>query len=207
LRKSCFIALCITLFTINAYTQSLWSDFWQLPCAEKKWVFFHPFIAKNVFSLGQEALKTTQSLINDTTLDGDQNGGQLDAFRHAFWMALVAKNHGAKKALSLGKAHEKGNYQFFKKNKFEEGLLPDFESSQMDYLNNDVGIEVGKTYNFTYNDELKIIITDMIKEGKLFILKKDRSGRYICCDSTYVNSDKKQWETGKCIVKSNTKRQ
>lgn len=198
--------LIFLFLSFNTFSQTLWSKYWQLSCAEKNWVLFHPLIAKKVFSLSQEAIKATQSLINDTTLDSDQNGGQLDAFRHAFWMALITKKYGAKKALSLGKAHEKGNYQFFKKNKLEEGSLPDFESSQMDYLNNDVGIELGKTYNFTNNDELKFIIIDMIKEGKLYILRKDRTGNFIYCDSTFNQSAMKKWITGKCIVKSNTVR-
>lgn len=197
----------IILFSINSNSQSLWSAFWKLPCAEKKWVIFHPFIAKNVFFLSQEALITAQSLINDTSLDGDMNGGQLDAFKHAFWMALVCKKYGAKKAFSLGKAHEKGNYQLFKKNKLEDGVLPDFESSQMDYLNNDVGIEICKTYHFANSEELKTIIIDLIKQGKLYILKKDQMGKFIYCDSANIRSDKKIWITGKCIVKSNTKRE
>lgn len=197
--------LFITFLSLNlsAFSQTLWSKFWHLSCAEKKWVFFHPFIAKSVFNISQIAIETTQTLMGDTSLDGDMNGGQLDAFRHAFWMALITKKHGTKKAILLGKAHEKGNYQFFKKNKLEEGSLPDFESSQMDYLNNDVGIEIGNSYNFISNDELKIIIIDMIKEGKLFVLKKDKTGNFIYCDSTYMQSHKKQWVKGKCIVKSN----
>jgi len=178
----------------------------SLPCAEKRWVIFHPFIAQNVYKISEKAIFETKLLLNDTSLDGDFNGGQLDAFRHAYWMALVTQQYGVRKALSLGKAHEKGNYQYFKKNKHEDGSLPDYESSQMDYLNNDVGIEIGKMYPNLSADSLKHFIIGKIKEGKLYVLKKDKNGRFITCDNQEICDSCKIWIKNKCLLPSNYKK-
>lgn len=164
---------------------------------------FHVFKAKSIYKITQQVLNETLELLADTTLDGDLNGGQLDAFRHAYWMALITKYHGSRTALSLGKAHEKGNYIMFKKNKKEEGSLPDYESSQMDYLNNDVGIEIGKKYHDLNDGEIKSLLIDMIKEGKLFVIKKDTKGNYLDCNNNLIKIDGKSWTTGKCITTSN----
>ena len=43
-------------------------------------------------------------------LDKDPSGGQVDAFRHAYWMARLNEEIGKNAAKSLGKAHEKENY-------------------------------------------------------------------------------------------------
>jgi len=190
----------------HIFSQTLVKKFLSLPCAEKQWVLLHPFIAKNVYKLSEHAIFEAKRLINDTTLDGDLNGGQLDAFRHAFWMALITQKYGPRKAFSLGRAHEKGNYQYFKKNKQEDGTLPDFESSQMDYLNNDVGIEIGKMFSNISHDSLKIYIIYKIKEGKLYVLKKSEHGIFITCDGDYVCDSCKIWVKNKCIVPSNYKK-
>jgi hypothetical protein len=54
-------------------------------------------------------------------------------------MALLTQNIGAKKALKLGIAHEKANFEFFLKKKNEYGELPDSMGSVMDVLNNQMG--------------------------------------------------------------------
>ena len=48
-----------------------------------------------------------------TSIGDDNNGGALDAFKHAFWMARLTQGIGHRASLSLGKAHEKGNYKAF----------------------------------------------------------------------------------------------
>lgn len=167
----------------------------------------HIFIAKNVYKISEETIIVTKSLLSDSTLDGDLAGGQLDAFRHAYWMALITYHYGVKTAMSLGKAHEKGNYQFYKKNKNEDGVLPDFESSQMDYLNNDVGIEIGKSIQVDDKKMLIDMIISYIKEGKLYVIKKNIQGLYLDCNKNILPINQKKWYSGKCIVSSNYKKE
>src|SRR5258705_12173330 len=83
------------------------SEFKKLSCAEKHWVFFHPFIAKKAFRLTQQARAASKEMLRSPLLDGDFNGGQVDAFRHAYWMALLTQHMCWRKARWLGKAHEK----------------------------------------------------------------------------------------------------
>ncbi len=196
-----FLFTFTNIYLINA--QSFVKQFFSLSCAEKWWVMLHPFIAKKAHSFGIEAIQQTYKLKNDSTLDGDFNGGQLDAFRHAYWMALVSQHFGKRKALSLGNAHERGNYQQFKKNQLEDGTLPDYESSQMDYLNNEVGIEIGQQYKWATKEELKNIIIYYIHVGKLYILKKDSTGTFLNCNNEPIRYSEKKWKTGKCLISSN----
>ncbi len=194
------------LFLLSHFTlpaQSVFKDFFSLPYPEKCWVLKHAFIAKSVHSLSKEAISVTLSLKTDTLLDGDTNGGQLDAFRHAYWMAIVSQKYGKRRAISLGKAHEKGNYRQFKKNKLEDGTLPDYESSLMDYLNNDVGIEIGTKNIDASKEELKQLIIRQILEGKLYVLKKNSTGNFVDCEGNPIILNEKKWKTSKCIVPSN----
>ncbi len=196
----------IFLFSISfkAQNQSILSNFFKLPCPEKWWVIKHPFIAKNVYKLSLEAIYVTHSLLNDVSLDGNMVGGQLDAFRHAYWMATITQKYNKRKALSLGRAHEKGNYIQFKRGLLEDGVLPDYESTQMDFLNNDVGIEIGTMYKNATKEEIKSIIIEQIRVGKLFVLKKDSVGNYLNCSNEKIDTKTKSWISGKCIVPSNT---
>ena len=109
----------------------------KISCPEKRWAVFHPFIAKKSYNLTKETLQVTDSVKNSKILDGDINGGQVDAFKHAYWMALLSQNIKYKKALKLGKAHEKGNYKSFKKS-LRKGFQTsqDQRSSEMDLWNN-----------------------------------------------------------------------
>ncbi len=200
------ILLLLVSFNQLAFSQSLVKKFFQLPGPEKCWVIFHPFKAKGVYQISEKAIQTTLTLKNDTTLDGDINGGQLDAFRHAYWMAMIAQKYGARFALRLGKIHEKANYRMYKKNRMEEGTLPDYESSLMDFLNNDVGIEIGKQYKTSNEEEIMKQVIDLIHRGKLFIIKKDTKNNYLNCDGEILILKKGEWKTGKCIVPSNTPR-
>ena len=111
---------------------------------EKRWAVFHPFIAKKSYILTKEALYVADSIKNSSTLDGDIAGGQVDAFKHAYWMALLSQHIKGRKALKLGKAHEKGNYKSFKKS-IRKGFPTsnDKRSSEMDLWNNQKGIQIG----------------------------------------------------------------
>ena len=116
--------------------------FKDLSSPEKCWVLTHPFKAKRALRISIEAQKTSDSIKKTNTLDQDGNGGQVDAFRHAYWMASLSKEIGKKSAKSLGKAHEKGNHKQFKKNELEDRIIPDEASSEMDLYNNLIGIEL-----------------------------------------------------------------
>jgi len=185
--------------------ENIFKKFWSLPCPEKKWVIFHPFIAKKAYDVSHEAKEVSENMINDRQMDGDKNGGQVDAFRHAYWMARLAQEIAWRKARSLGKAHEKGNKIYYKRNKMEDGCIPDAISCKMDLLNNEIGIKIGQANKNSDVENLIFIIRSEILKGNLWIIRKDIKGNFINEKGEVLDVDKYRgkWETNKCIVNSN----
>ena len=203
-----FLAQFLVLLSFVGYTQKF-KTFKKLPPPEKIWVITHPFVAGKAYKISLEAKNVADSLTRDTTvLDGDGNGGQVDAFRHAYWMARLTSEIGWRRSRSLGNAHEKGNYWQYKKGILEDGALPDKESSDMDFLNNDIGRDVGLEYKNISKDSLQKVIIKMILDGELWILWKDKNGNFLDCEGNVIPDSllHHKWETPKCLVPSNKKR-
>lgn len=198
------LALVAVLCSCPLQSQNRKKAFCQLSGPEKCWVIFHPFKAKRAYKISLEAVRIADSIQQTTLLDGDANGGQVDAFRHAFWMATLAQEIGRRSAKSLGKAHEKGNYKQFKKGKLEDGTLPDSQASAMDVYNNAVGIELYKAHKKATSKEYIELLVTKIKNGDLKILKKDPKGSYLDCNGQAIspNDYKGIWESPKCLIPS-----
>ena len=83
--------------------------------------------------------------------------------------------------------------------------MPDEPSSQMDFLNNDVGIQIGKENQLASPSDITQIIKEQILAGKLFILKKNKKGDFLKCNGELILPEeiKGKWETPKCIIESN----
>lgn len=198
--------LLLFSFSTICHAQNNKRGFRNLSSPEKCWVLFHPFKAKRAYRISLNAQRISDSIGKTNLLDQDRNGGQVDAFRHAFWMATLAQEIGKFSAKRLGKAHEKGNYKQFKKNKLEEGTRPDKPSSEMDLFNNDIGLSIYKKNKKASEEELISLIIKNIEEGNLKTLKKDTYGRYEDCDGNLIDlkNYKGIWKTPKCLIKSNT---
>jgi hypothetical protein len=210
LRTRILFLLLIISASFSTYAQSL-SKFKELSRPEKWWVITHPFIAKKTFHLTQEVLRVCDSLKNDSTLDGDANGGQLDAFRHGYWMCVLVQHISFKKAYKLGLAHEKGNKISFTKHQLEDSALPDSVSCLMDLMNNQVGIQLGRQNRFIKDArplsdrDLIFVIKQQILKGSLFKILKTKKGLYVTCEGALldVGSYKGKWGAPKCLVASN----
>lgn len=192
---------------INFSTQSQESglEFFKLSSAERYWVVTHLFKSKKAWQITQEVLRVTDSLKNKNTIGTDLRGGHLDAFKHGFWMARMSQEIGEKSALKLGKAHEKGNYEDFKRNRYEDGSVPDKPSSDMDLFNNQKGADLVNEFPGISQDQLVRKLVTEIKEGNLKILKKDEQGRFLNCSGNVLSARelKGTWETQKCLIDSN----
>jgi hypothetical protein len=200
--KSLFILLIFLPFSL--FAQSDLRKFKMLSRPEKCWVLFHPFKATTSLRITKIVLSDVDSVKKTGTLGSDLNGGKLDAFKHAYWMASLTVTIGKKKSLRLGKAHEKGNWQEFKKHRLEDSILPDSVSSSMDLHNNSAGAGVViKCENISKNIIRERII-DLLKEGKLVIIKKDDQGNYLYCDGTFIDTNKwkGKWDIPKCLIPS-----
>ena len=192
--------LLLVIFT-NC-SPKLKQSFSKLSKPERTWVVFHPFKAKRAYQISKEALVTTDSIAKENRIGKDINGGQLDAFKHSFWMAKSTQHIGKSAALSLGRAHEKGNYQTYKKGQLEDGILPDKPASDMDLFNNQMGATLGEKYKYSSKKILINHMIDSIHQGKLRMLKKDSNGNFLDCQGQIIDmaAIKGKWENEKCLV-------
>ena len=197
---TCFFSL---LFAQQTKAQSKLQQFRQATRPVKCWVMAHPFIAKKTFRISQRALVLADSIRTTSTLDGNWNGGQVDAFRHGIWMAMLVQEIPERKARKLGQAYEKGNYLMFKQGKLEDGAMQDARSSQMDLLNNDAGIAVGLSKEMTA-DELVKAVVEAVLAGKFQKIYTTKSGEMLNCEGIILKEAdwKGKWENSRCIVPS-----
>lgn len=199
---SFFLLLFIPLLT-EAQNRPV-SSFLQLSSPEKIWVISHPFTAMKAWKITVRSRFVTDSLQKEGVPDRDPSGGKLDAFRHSFWMARLTEKIGERKALSLGRAHEKGNYRDFKRNRFEEGDLPDRAASDMDLYNNKIGAKIGFALKKTNEKIVVDSILRAIAVGRMLIVFKDSLGR--ACDSLLnpIPTDEMhgKWITPRLLVPS-----
>jgi len=195
------------LVVLAGKSQSLAKNFRQLSRPEKMWVIVHPFSATKAWKCTTRARLVTDSLQRSGVLN-DGNGGQLDAYRHAYWMALLVQKISPRKAAKLGKAHEKGNYLDYKKEKTEEGTRPDSLMCEMDLRNNQSGISIGEAFKSdtaTKKLYLEERVLHAVWNGQLTIAKKDAQGNYLDCSGKSIDLTlyARKWYIPKCLVRSN----
>jgi len=203
IKKNLFIVTVLIVMSTNA--QSGFSSFFKLSPPKRTWVFFHPFKAKKSLQISKETNKVSDSIAKTNVLDRDKSGGQVDAFRHAYWLARLSQEIGERAARSLGKAHEKENYLAFKKSALEDGIVPDEISSEMDLHNNEQGLKIISENNSLSQKALIAKIVRAIQEGKMKIIKKDKTGNFLTCNGAKIDKKtlKGKWKNNKCLVNSN----
>jgi len=203
MRKVLFF--CFLLFSLGGHSQSNWQKFKKLLCSEKTWTVLHVFKAKKAYLVAKEAQHVADSIAKTPLLDGDKSGGQVDAFRHAYWMARLHQTIGKRAARALGKAHEKANYQQYKNSLLEDGEAPDKVSSDMDLYNNDIGLSLTQKGISHSKDGLIYTIVNAILAGKLKTIKKDSKQNYLTCDDKLITQKelKGKWRNNKCLMNSN----
>lgn len=179
--------------------------FMDLSSPEKFWVIAHPFIASKALRISDRAKEVTQEESGKGVLDHYGNGGKLDAFRHAFWMATLGLAVNPRKAINLGKAHERGNERDFKKHRTEEGEIPDLIAVEMDLWNNQIGISIAKSNPDAVEKEIRKRVKERIKNGNCKIIKKGNQGNFLSEDNELITDEewKGKWINKRCLVKSN----
>ncbi len=186
-----FILFFVLLSNQHIYSQNI-KKFKTLGFAEKVWAITHPFIAKKALEISLSANKLVELDSIKSKVGNDANGGTLDAFRHAYWMAKLSQEIGNRKALKLGVAHEKKNYRDFKNNRLEEGFIPDKASQQMDLLNNQIAVKFTVKNEKLSDSELIKIIYENINGGQLWMIKKNENK--ISLDNAGNLIPQKKWE-------------
>lgn len=195
-------ALLILLLSAQAaLSQSTFQKFRNLKRPEKCWVLRHPFVAREAMRLAEQARDTALTMLDSDELDGDWDGGEVDAFRHAYWMALTTREIGKRRARSLGRAHEKANYIQFKRGELEDGGTADAKASEMDLHNNAVGISIGLLEEV---ENLKLKVVEEIRAGKMLVVWKNEAGEPLGADGEVIPESewRGKWENGKVLVPS-----
>lgn len=193
------------IITFSVSAQSNFKKFFKLSPPIKKWIFFHPFTSFTSLEISKETNRISDSIKKTNVLDGDASGGQVDAFRHAYWMARLHQEIGERAARSLGKAHEKENYLTYKKKKLEEGIVPDEISSTMDLYNNEQGLKLMSKGSKVSKKGLIYRIVNAIHQGKMKIIKKDKTGNFLTCEGKTIQKEelRGKWKNNKCLINSN----
>lgn len=204
MNKLSFISILFLIFSLQLIGQNKDNGFSSLSSPEKWWVIWHPFQAKKALEVSLRALKVTDSIKKTGTIGVDINGGKLDAFKHAFWMASLSHLIGQKSSLKLGEAHEKGNYRSFLEGHPEDGLLPDKVSSDMDLFNNLAGAQISNDQPKASEDELIQLTLVELTRGGLKIIKKD-ADVFLTCEGVPIPEASLigHWENDKCLIPSN----
>jgi hypothetical protein len=172
---------------------------------EKCWALFHPFAAVKVKKIYNKAMPFYYEVQKKNRLDTFSNGGKLDAFRHAYFMAAFSQKIKVKKARKLGVAHEKGNYKDFKKGIKEDGEIPDSLSTVMDLHNNEVGLKIGKENKNMDLKALSEIVLASLQKGEGIYFKRNSKGRYLTCHDEIIDREMYtgKWVVPKCLIKIN----
>lgn len=174
------------------------------------WSVCHPFAAFKAKKITTETLHVCDSIYQDSvSLGQNYGGGQLDAFRHVFWMCRLTQEIGPRKAYRLGLKYEKGNRRQFEKKQKEDSQLPDSMSTVMDLVNNQFGVELGMKmripgHKISQFDQIRTLV-NRTKAGDFRILFQDRKGNFYSCAGERIDLKKYhgQWAVPKCLVKSN----
>lgn len=190
------------LLSLNA--QSLLSKFVKLSAPEKCWTLLHPFAARKAFHATVQIQPVIDSINKAGTIGHDNSGGKLDAFKHAYWIGNVSIAIGPRKALKLGRAHEKGNKHQFKKHQMEDYELPDSVSSCMDLFNNEQGAKVVKDHKDITSGQLQKMILELLKNGQLKCILKNPQGKFLTCDGNIIEPKEwyGKWGIPKCLIRS-----
>lgn len=197
------LLIVFVLLSLKLQAQSNWELFKNQSGQLKKWALLHPFKAKKAFKISNEVIKVSDSIATTNLLDKDKAGGQVDAFRHAYWMAILQIEIGKKATCSLGKSYERANYRSFKKGELEDGITSDFVSKEMDVFNNKMGLEYSFKNDKRSKNGLIYKIVNAIKRGDLKVIKKDSLGNYLTCSGAIIlKKDFKKWKNNKCLISS-----
>ncbi len=191
--------LLVLLFSAETNAQSLFHQFNKLSRPEKWWTVTHLFVAGKAWHATVHVRGVVEQQLASGTPDTIRNGGKIDAFRHAYWMACVSRSIGERKARKLGKAHEKGNYLAFKKGLNDEGALPDSLSGIMDLYNNDAGLAIARLNPAADDRYLQSAILTAIGRGQLKMLRHLPDGTLTdCAGNIVVNSH--SWSRPYCLI-------
>jgi hypothetical protein len=202
-----FVVGCLCDTTVQAQKSGKVKISGNVSCPEKWWAIMHPFIAGKAYSITLSVLKVSDSLRKESLTNSTLNSGQLDAFKHAYWMASLVQEMNWRKARNLGRAHERGNYKSFKKEiRFGKEGSHDEVDRRMDLWNNDIGIKTGLLRKGIEPGYLMTTVIDSIRAGAMKIIAVNNAGHFLDCNGNIIPAENLtgKWENDKCLIPSDS---
>ena len=199
------ITVAIITFThSDAYAQFL-ESYHKLSVPEQQWVKKHPLAAFRTHRIADTVRHEAQQRLKDADLDGDLNGGMVDAFKHTLWMALTAQKIGMEKALTLGEAHEEGNRLEYVADPMRKKIQQDSIASRMDILNNIVGARIGAQNPDASKKRIIELVRQSVIYGRCWKIKKKDKNTYLDADGKviHIHDYDNHWAIPKVLVPSN----
>lgn len=144
----------------ESYT-SIPRAFLELNSVEKYLCVTSPLKCAKMYSCSTKALSTAPTYFKDGCTDG-----RCDAFRHAYWNALMVRRIDYNFARDFAAAHEYGDPR----------SRPQDLDRQMDSYNNSWGQSIGQSYTTSkYTDsQVEGVVKSYVTGGKLVIIKNGK---------------------------------
>lgn len=198
--KTTYLLLIFVFIESHTYSNST-----NLIDPEKAWALKHPFAAFKVKKIKAQCDFIYNSTSLRQQLDTFSNGGNLDAFRHVFFMLAFSQKVKVSALRRLGKAHEKKNRQDFLKSKMMQLDHPDSLGTIMDLENNELAFKLSSSHFSDSYEQLKEFILVEIKSGHAYIMKRDNKCNYLSCENEVIdlNLYLRRWSIPKCLAPSN----
>jgi len=184
------IALFLVIIPLISNAQESNIRKWmRLSGPERRWVIWHPLVALDALSITMNTRKVTKE-------------------HHVFWMASLSAEIKWKKAWRLGNAHEKANKKDWRKGRYEDGSPPDKIAGEMDYWNNKIGLDIGKSNQNMSEEDLIQLVIRAITDGKCKIIRRNANGDFLDGEGNIIASSAWQgkWENFRCLIFSNKTR-
>jgi RHS repeat-associated protein len=139
---------------------------------EKGFMFLHPKATYNFYKAEEKASAATKRFYKDTW---KSDGNSANAFKHAYWNALMVKANGYDLAYDYATAHEKGQHTELQKVAV---------AMAMDIYNNEIGRRIAIRNPKASDEELAKLIYAAVKRGEMKVMAVDKKGNYILIRSS-----------------------
>lgn len=110
------------------------------------------------------------------TNNGEQDGSQINAFRHGLWQATITSTFGESIAKQVGNAHEDNPSADLSQRAFSGKNALAKADQTVDLLNNQIGREIGKANEGASMQQLATATLDYFHENGLYTATVNKDG-------------------------------
>ena len=127
------------------------------------------------FSTRGESQSTKEPVLQKTN-NGEQDGSQINAFRHGLWQASITAKFGESIAKQVGNAHENNPYANLSKRSFAGENALQKADQIIDLLNNQIGRAIGIANEGASMQEVALATLDYFHDKGLYTASISEDG-------------------------------